>query len=225
MAGKGKLLSVLWRGRNRAAPAPPVQPPTSPTAAAPAPPAAPDPEPRVRLELAAELRSARAESTPAPPSGADALRAQLESESPADRARRRYQRHIDDAVAEAEARGDFANLRLKGQPIPAELLVGQDEAWLANRAVANAGFVPPWLQLRQEIDADLADCQRLVERVERYPPRVNRELPLRGLEQRLEAIRAKARRYNLMVPTMALQRPLPDTAPLLQRMRAAVEAT
>lgn len=132
---------------------------------------------------------------------------------------------VNDAIVEAQQRGEFDNLRGKGKPIPAELLVAGDDAWLAGKVLANAGFLPPWLQLQQEIDDDLAECRRLIERTERFPPLTNRELPLQTLRARLDDVRTKARRYNLMAPTMALQRPLPETSDLLLRMERAVNQT
>lgn len=143
-------------------------------------------------------------------------------EDPATRTRRKIQRAIDDAIERAMAQGEFANLRGKGKPLPPEVLWPADDRWMASKTLANSGFLPPWLQLRQEIDAELAECCRLVERAERYPPLVNREQPVFDLQQRLEVVRDKARRYNLMVPSLSLQRSLPRTDELLQRMRRAV---
>jgi hypothetical protein len=145
-----------------------------------------------------------------------------DEETPARRAEQRLRQRVEDAISDAQARGEFDNLRGKGKPIPAELLVTGNDAWLAGKALSNAGFLPPWLQLQQEIDADLAECRRLVERTERFPPLANRELPLAELRTRLDGIRAKTRRYNLMAPTMSLQRPLPDSKDLVQRMARAV---
>lgn len=143
-------------------------------------------------------------------------------ETPEERARRRIRERVEDAIVEAQERGDFDNLRGKGKPIPQELLLSGDDAWLSGKTLSNSGFLPAWLQLQHEIDDDLAECRRLVERVERFPPSVNRQRPLDDLQQRLEQIRAKTRRYNLMVPVMSLQRTMPDTDALSQRMARAV---
>ncbi|HEV7213552.1 MAG TPA: DUF1992 domain-containing protein [Chloroflexota bacterium] len=148
-----------------------------------------------------------------------------EAETPEQQRARRRRQRVDDAIMEAERRGEFDNLRGKGKPIPAELLVSADDAWLAGKALANAGFLPPWLQLQHEIEDDLAQCRRLVERTERFPPLANRERPLTELRSRLDGIRAKTRRYNLMVPTMSLQRPLPNSDDLLQRLEQALART
>jgi hypothetical protein len=132
---------------------------------------------------------------------------------------------VEEAIVDAQRRGEFDDLRGKGKPIPAELLFSRDDAWLAGKTLANAGFLPPWLQLQHEIDDDMQACRFLVERTERFPPLANRDLPMRELRRRLDEVRAKTRRYNLMVPTMSLQRPVPATEALLQRMaRAAGQA-
>jgi hypothetical protein len=141
---------------------------------------------------------------------------------PPEQARDRRQQRTDAAIVAAQARGEFDNLRGKGKPIPAEQLVSSDEAWLAAKALANSGFLPPWLQLQHEIEEDLAECRRRVERAERFPPLANRQLPLEDLRSRLDDIRAKTRRFNLMAPSMSLQRPVPKTEDLLLRMALAV---
>jgi hypothetical protein len=139
--------------------------------------------------------------------------------------RRPIHERVNDAIVDAQRRGEFDNLRGKGKPIPAELLVSGDDAWLAGKTLANAGFLPPWLQLQHEIEDDVQACRLLVERTERFPPLANRDLPVQELRRRLEEIRAKTRRYNLMAPTMSLQRPLPETQELLERMARAVGQT
>ena len=141
---------------------------------------------------------------------------------PEPREHRPLHQRVEDAIVDAQRRGDFDNLRGKGKPIPAELLVSGDDAWLAGKTLANAGFLPPWLQLQHEIEDDVQACQLLVERTEHFPPLANRDLPIQELRRRLEEIRAKTRRYNLMVPTMSLQRPVPATQELLQRMARAI---
>lgn len=212
------------RGTARVEPARAEIPPSAPHESS----RPPDP----RLAAAAELRStqgARPLSGARPDRGAppDAAPttpnwATEELETPEQLARRRIRQRIDDAISEAQERGEFANLRGTGKPIPPELLVSADDAWLAGKTMANAGFLPPWLQLQHEIENDLVEARRLVERTERFPPLTNRELPLTELRERLHAIQAKARRYNLMAPTMSLQRPLPKTAELERRMVQAV---
>lgn len=173
---------------------------------------------------ASELRVRQAGERPAPTARPAAVPnwAGEDGETPEQQRNRRRRQRVDDAIVEAQQRGDFDNLRGKGKPIPAELLLSADETWLAGKTLANAGFLPPWLQLQHEIEDDLAECRRLVERAERFPPLANRDLPLNELRTRLEAIRDKTRRYNLMVPAMALQRPLPTTDDLVQRMARAV---
>jgi hypothetical protein len=180
--------------------------------------------PRPRVEGAGELHARQigerpaATATPSPApnwAGEDA-------ETPEQRRNRLRRHRVEEAIVEAQQRGDFDDLRGKGKPIPAELLVSGGDAWLAGHALANTGFLPPWLQLQHEIDDDLAECRRLVERTERFPPLTNRDVPLNELQTRLEAIRSKTRRYNLMAPAMALQRPLPATDELVRRMERVV---
>ena len=177
---------------------------------------------RPRVAAVAELRAVQrsdrptAQQRPSVPNWA-----QTEMDPP-EQARDRRQQRTDAAIVAAQARGEFDNLRGKGKPIPAEQLVSSDEAWLAGKVLANSGFLPPWLQLQHEIEEDLAECRRRVERAERFPPLANRQLPLEDLRSRLDDIRAKTRRFNLMAPSMSLQRPVPKTEDLLLRMALAV---
>ena len=168
---------------------------------------------------------------PAPEDDDEALRRRLRQitqwtggREPAGERALRAAQHVDRMVRVAQVRGDFDHLRLHGRPIPAELLQPADGGWPTNAMLAGAGFLPAWLQLQQEIDAELAECRRLVERVECYPPRANRTLPERELQARLAIARAQTRRYNLMVPTPLLQRPLPRADELERRLRRALAA-
>lgn len=65
------------------------------------------------------------------------------------------ERVVEDLVQEAMQRGEFANLRGAGRPLPYDadghsLFVDRTELAL-NRILARQGFVPEWVQLRRTI--------------------------------------------------------------------------
>ncbi|GEM_PF-3480714 len=178
--------------------------------------AAPPATPTVRGDAAALLLAESKRN-----SARDAAQSAAGATQPEERSLR-IARYVESAIQQAAASGAFDNLPGKGKPIRAELLQPADDRGFASSILAGGGFLPRWLELQHEIQADLAECRRIVERTERFPPLVNREGPLADMQTRLAAVREKARRYNLTVPSMDLQRRLPDTTDLLRRMARAL---
>ncbi len=134
---------------------------------------------------------------------------------------RRRKQHIEDALQGAIQRGDFDNLPGRGKPFPPHVLDPANDRLDAGTVMLNAGFVPRWVELRQEIERDTAACLAIVWRTEHFPPTVNRNIPVDQVRTYIANIREKARLYNLIVPTLSLQRSIPDLTALEQRVRRA----
>src|SRR4051812_10165575 len=99
----------------------------------------------------------------------DENRTHDEGEQPASGRRRPWQSWenlIEERIREAQERGEFANL---GGPGKALDLSGDttDPNWMANRALKNAGFVPPALDLGHEIDEARAAATAALDRIRR----------------------------------------------------------
>ena len=131
-------------------------------------------------------------------------------------------RGIDEQIAEAEARGDFKDLPGKGKPLIWD--TGRDDdSWLANHVLKNAGFTPGWIEDAKHIQAErriLADQLRSMERwlreigVEQgddgaLRADVSIETSLRRQigewRERAEKLNRVIDRYNLEVPNLERQ--------------------
>lgn len=65
-----------------------------------------------------------------------------------------FEKIVEALIKEAQERGDFDNLKGKGQPIDlSAYFETPEEMRLAYSALKNAGFVPPEAELLQEIAA------------------------------------------------------------------------
>ncbi|MFO7173043.1 MAG: DUF1992 domain-containing protein [Bacillota bacterium] len=123
-----------------------------------------------------------------------------------------YRDWVEEQIQEAMARGDFDNLPGKGKPL--DLTENPFEKdWLVHHILKNASVAPEWIELRREIQADLAWL------------RDHPDHP--GRAERIRETNRKIDRYNLLVPIPNLQYPrlTPATAPGARLAQAAgVEA-
>lgn len=100
---------------------------------------------------------------------------------------------VEEQIAGAMERGEFAALPGKGKPLelgPEHPWENKD--WMANHILSNAKVVPEWVQLDREIQAELAWLRvhpRQGDRAERIA-RVNRLID----------------RYNFLAPLLEMQR-------------------
>lgn len=100
---------------------------------------------------------------------------------------------IEEMIQDAMARGAFDNLPGKGKPLDLdEDPLGQGD-WLVNHILKNHHVLPDWIQLDQEIRADLAWLKE-------HPDHP-------GRADRLAEVNRKIDRFNLIVPSLSLQRP------------------
>ena len=61
---------------------------------------------------------------------------------------------LDEIIHRAETDGQFRNLPGEGKPLPkADPYESLDEWALAHHILKQSGFLPPWIELRKEIDA------------------------------------------------------------------------
>ena len=67
---------------------------------------------------------------------------------------------IDQKIREAMERGDFDDLQGKGKPIDtSENPFAAPELRLAHRILRNAGFAPPWIEERKDIDSEFESAR------------------------------------------------------------------
>lgn len=140
---------------------------------------------------------------------------------------KKWQDGIDERIREAQERGDFDNLRGKGKPLD---LRGNPYAgdWeMAYNAMANAGYVPDWIDRDKEIRQMQAEADAALERHIAWHNQAVAELdqspaPQRGQRRQLildarvaaadryraraRAINSKILDFNLLCPVVALHK-------------------
>lgn len=96
-------------------------------------------------------------------------------------------------IKDAIDNGEFANLRGSGKP-----LVFEDESWipedlrLAYRILRNNGFIPPELELRN----DVINLQRLIQTIDDDKERVRKQRELNFKMTKFELMRGKPLRLE-----------------------------
>lgn len=119
---------------------------------------------------------------------------------------------IDDAIRKAMAEGKFDNLpRLDENP-------HADPAWrAAHHLLRNAGFSLPWIELRNEIEAEIQVARRALQRAwawrktslerSQLNPAVEAEWQraLTAFRQQAAQINRKIGDYNLQIPNLQFE--------------------
>mgnify|MGYP001251288733 CR=1 FL=1 len=102
-----------------------------------------------------------------------------------------YNSLIDQAVAEYMESGNFDVEKWKGKPV--EVPEGDP----LDSVLKNANILPPWLQLRKEI---IKDMKALIDWIDAEKNDF--------IEEKIEKINTKIRKYNRQVPSYLLQKGL-----------------
>jgi len=117
---------------------------------------------------------------------------------------RAYQSVIDQQVAQAEAAGQFANLPGQGRPIRLDDDAHvPEEDRLGYRMLKGAGFAPPWMEARCDIDEERRRIDGwLVHANNRWPhlDEAKREKTRAEFRAKLEGLRSMIVDYNLRLP-------------------------
>lgn len=78
---------------------------------------------------------------------------------------KKYQHAIDEQIRRAIEEGQFENLPGKGQPLDLSVNPHEDPAWrLAFQAIRSSGYTLPWIEKRQQIEADLESARKNLKR-------------------------------------------------------------
>ncbi len=74
---------------------------------------------------------------------------------------KKYQHSIDEQIRKAIKEGQFENLPGKGEPMDLSANPHEDPAWsVAFRAIRSSGHTLPWIEKRQQIEADLETARQ-----------------------------------------------------------------
>jgi hypothetical protein len=132
----------------------------------------------------------------------------------------RWESLIDQKIREAMEQGEFDDLPGKGQPVDTSENPFEDpELRLAHRMLRNAGFAPPWIEERKDIDSEFENARNELARVwavlQNALGTENERSAWTRWEKALAAFREQAgelnRRivaWNLKVPAAGFQRRL-----------------
>mgnify|MGYP001360902941 CR=1 FL=1 len=125
---------------------------------------------------------------------------------------------IEDAIEQAMREGKFDHLPGKGKPLKLEDQPNEDPEWrLAHHVLKNSGFTLPWIEARQEIEAEIEAARQALQRawewrkeaLDRQQPNPASEAEWqrarRQFGERVEQINRRIFDYNLQAPTMGLQ--------------------
>lgn len=75
---------------------------------------------------------------------------------------------VDEAIQEAQQRGEFDNLPLQGKPIRIEETPFAPDLAAALRTLKNAGYAPTWMELDREITQGKEEMARFLDRSVAY---------------------------------------------------------
>ncbi len=113
-------------------------------------------------------------------------------------------RKAESAIQEAMDEGLFDNLPGRGKPLVWDT-AHDDEHWLANHLLKNAGYVPAWIEDAKWIAQEREALKEAIARLARDPaPSVRRTEALRV---RASALNRRIDSFNLSVPIDRLQVP------------------
>ena len=125
---------------------------------------------------------------------------------------------IEDAIEQAMREGKFDHLPGKGKPLKLEDQSNEDPEWrLAHRVLKSSGFTLPWIEARQEIEAEIEAARQALRRawewrkemLDRQQPSPASEVEWQRARRRFceqaEQINRRIFDYNLQAPTMGLQ--------------------
>lgn len=99
---------------------------------------------------------------------------------------------IEERLREAQERGDFDRLAGAGRPLPDLNDPTDDPDWMSNHILKSAGFVPPAIDLSQEVRRDREAAAHILERLGAQRARTLRHVPIQPADQAaFNALRAR----------------------------------
>jgi DnaJ family protein C protein 28 len=132
---------------------------------------------------------------------------------------------IEESIEQAMRDGQFDNLSGKGKPLRLDEHPYEDPEWrLAHHLLKESGFTLPWIQLRQEIEAEIAEAHAALRRAWEWRQSAAGETEWRQAQQaytaRIEQINRRIRDYNMQTPSLNFQMPALNAAREIDRLQA-----
>lgn len=139
---------------------------------------------------------------------------------------RRNSDHVEEMIREAQARGDFDNLKGAGKPFALEQLQPSNEYTMANSLLKKNDCLPPEVVLQKQIDRDIEQANIKIQRVIDWRQRLisRRIAPFEREKKAFNASVEKAaaeydealRKINSKILTLTLSAPSSMHRPLLK---------
>jgi DnaJ homolog subfamily C member 28 len=127
---------------------------------------------------------------------------------------------IDQKIREGMERGEFDDLTGKGKPIDnAENPFEDPELRMAHRMLRNAGFAPPWIEERKDIESEFEQARDQLVRAwtvmvnargtgDEHGARARWETAANSFRRQATELNRRIAAWNLKVPAAAFQQPL-----------------
>jgi hypothetical protein len=122
---------------------------------------------------------------------------------------------VEKKIREAIEQGEFDNLPGKGKPVDTSENPFEDpELRLAHRLLRNAGFAPPWVEERKDIDAELEQARTTLARARSLFQQAKSsssadaawQESVKAFRLRVAALNLRIQSYNLTAPATAFHR-------------------
>jgi DnaJ family protein C protein 28 len=122
-------------------------------------------------------------------------------------------RWVEERIGEAIERGEFDHLSGKGKRIEwEENPFAPPEQQLAFHLLRSNGFTLPWIEVRRELLADLVQLRQRAVRLRQTQAADSwRKRERAKLQEQIEALNQRIRRYNISAPLARFQLPILDT--------------
>lgn len=133
---------------------------------------------------------------------------------------------IDRMIREAMERGEFDDLPGRGEPIDLRENPFEDpDVRTAHRLLRSAGFAPPWIEERKDIDAEFAQARNNLFRARSLYGRTGKLASDHQWQRAAQEFRQKAvelnqriRMYNLKAPAVGFHRTIIDADGLISEL-------
>lgn len=129
----------------------------------------------------------------------------------------RWESLVEKKIREAMEEGEFDNLPGKGKPVDTTENPFEDpELRMAHRLLRNAGFAPPWMEERKEIDVGLERALTILGRawdlrqqallVDESSAEASWQRNVAEFRDKVAVLNRRIQEYNLQVPAAVFER-------------------
>src|SRR5689334_5305945 len=134
---------------------------------------------------------------------------------------------IDRLIRESMERGEFDDLPGSGEPIDLrENPYEKPELRSVHRLLRNAGFAPPWIEERKDIEDQFQRAYSILRRARELYCRSSKDVDTRQWQramkefrERIDELNQRIRIYNLKAPSASVHRQVIDVDKVLSELK------